>query len=134
MKIKISGCAIINDKKELLLLFHKKHKHYQFPGGKVEPGEDIMQTAIRECKEEIGVDVEIIKQLYVQELHHAGKDLISYKFLAHIKDGKEPVIQEDEIFENLFWMPIDSYMNYPCAPNVIELCQKILSGDLSVEN
>ena len=27
-----------------------------FPGGKAEPGEDPIQTALRECEEEIGVD------------------------------------------------------------------------------
>ena len=32
-----------------------------FPGGKAEPGEDAIQTALRECEEEIGVDHNILK-------------------------------------------------------------------------
>jgi 8-oxo-dGTP pyrophosphatase MutT (NUDIX family) len=32
-----------------------------FPGGKAEPGEDAVQTALRECEEEIGVDRKLLK-------------------------------------------------------------------------
>ena len=34
-----------------------------FPGGKAEPGEDVMQTALREAHEEIGVDLDYVQVL-----------------------------------------------------------------------
>ena len=35
----LSGCLIINEKNEILLLYRNDHKHYETPGGKVEPDE-----------------------------------------------------------------------------------------------
>src|SRR5688572_2665955 len=33
--------------------------YWEFPGGKVEPGEDPRHTAARECREETGLEVDI---------------------------------------------------------------------------
>ena len=54
---------IIKDKKILLIRRHKcGRKYYVLPGGTMEKGETIKQTAIREAKEETGFDVTLSKQ------------------------------------------------------------------------
>ena len=40
-RIILSGCFIINENNELLLLHRKDHNHYETPGGKVDVGECI---------------------------------------------------------------------------------------------
>lgn len=39
------------------------HGYYKIPGGGIEPGEDILDAAIREVKEESGCDCKIIEKL-----------------------------------------------------------------------
>ena len=72
-RIQLSGCAIIKEGK-LLLIWKKKHNHYEFPGGKVEEGETLEQTAVRETKEEIGKS----SVFWSDEETYAGGDIIIF--------------------------------------------------------
>ena len=121
-RIQLSGCAIIDNDK-LLLIWKKKHHHYEFPGGKVEIGETFQQTALRETKEEIGVNAEIIKYLGYKEFHLDGRDFRSYKYLAKIPKGQVPKIIEPELFRDIFWLPMKQYNQYSVAPNVKDFCE-----------
>ena len=47
---------LINDKDEIMLGY--AHKTYQFPGGHVKDGEDVLETLLREIKEETGITFE----------------------------------------------------------------------------
>lgn len=51
---------IIDSHKRTLLLFHKRLGRWMPPGGHVHEDETPEETASRECKEETGLDVEII--------------------------------------------------------------------------
>ena len=51
---------IVDNKGHTLLLWHKRLKRWMPPGGHVDPDELPEETAKRECKEETGLDVEIV--------------------------------------------------------------------------
>lgn len=69
------------------------------PGGHVEAGEDVLSAAIREVKEETGVDVEPMNvSLKVLAFHHhidRGEVWIEYLFRAEIPED-QPVHSTDE--------------------------------------
>ena len=132
MRLQLSGCVVINDNEELLLLWKRKHQHYEFPGGKVEEGESFEETALRECKEELGVDVTIIRYIGYEKFEIDGKTFQSHEYLGIIKGNQVPKVNEPEIFERLFWLPMRKYKDYNCAPNVKVFCQKYIDGKIEL--
>lgn len=57
----VSAAAIVlNDRNEILLIRGPK-RGWEMPGGIVEEGESLKEAAIRETKEESGIDIEITK-------------------------------------------------------------------------
>ncbi len=57
----VAACALIDADNRVLLAQRPAHKSlgglWEFPGGKIEPGESPEATLIRELKEELGIDV-----------------------------------------------------------------------------
>lgn len=51
--------VVMNSKGEIALLFVAKENYYKLPGGGIEKGEDKMTALQRECREEIGTEVEV---------------------------------------------------------------------------
>lgn len=45
------------------MLHVKNHNYYKLPGGGIEEGEDIKTALDRECEEELGIEVEITKEI-----------------------------------------------------------------------
>ncbi|MCU9613081.1 NUDIX domain-containing protein [Caldibacillus lycopersici] len=55
-----AATIVLNEKKEILLIKGPK-RGWEMPGGQVEEGESLKDAAIRETKEESGIDIEVIK-------------------------------------------------------------------------
>jgi 8-oxo-dGTP diphosphatase len=55
-----AATIVLNDKNEILLI-RGPRRGWEMPGGQVEEGESLKDAAIRETKEESGIDIEITK-------------------------------------------------------------------------
>ncbi len=105
--------AIVFDKDNNLALLHAKNKSYhKLPGGGIEDGEDIIQALRREAMEEIGCEIDNIKELGIVEEYRNQFSLhqLSYCFIANLKGEKgTPHLEADELadgFETV-WLNID---------------------------
>ncbi|MBQ1444019.1 MAG: NUDIX domain-containing protein [Renibacterium sp.] len=55
--VKVSAVAMLNADNELLTVRKRNSLRFQLPGGKPDPGESALQTAIREVREETGLAI-----------------------------------------------------------------------------
>ena len=62
--VRVTG-VLLHDGKVLLVQQAVESREWSLPGGKLEPGETIAEGLIREMREETGLDVRLVKQLYV---------------------------------------------------------------------
>lgn len=57
----VSAAVIVLNKQNEILLIKGPRRGWEMPGGQVEEGESLKDAAIRETKEESGIDIEITK-------------------------------------------------------------------------
>lgn len=96
-------------KEEILILLsqHSQHHGWGFPKGLIAEKETKEQTALREVKEETGVDGKIIRALnpitywYVMEEEKVRKTV--YYFIMEYVGGD--IAKHDHEMENVEWLP-----------------------------
>ncbi len=76
---------------------------WSFPGGHVEPGEDLGQALVRECCEEIGLSPTDFRKIGEIADPAPDSDVLYHLFLVTSWDGGEPRLVGDEHSE-LRWV------------------------------
>ncbi len=101
----VKGIILDNEGKIATYFIHGRNL---FPGGGVEIGETREQAFLRECKEEIGCDVEIIFSLgdAIEYRAKVGKKYEIHFFIAKVigKKGLPTTTQADEQHIRIDWL------------------------------
>ena len=85
-----------------LLLKEKKDRGWYFPAGRVEVGESLEQAALRETREETGVEAVLEGLLRFEHGPTSGGARVRVFFLARPMDGSEPRRTDDNDGAALF--------------------------------
>jgi len=107
------GALVVNEKEEILLVrSYKWGTRYTVPGGHIELGERSEMAVKREIKEEVGLDVEPVKLLLVQEAVYP-EDYIKhehYIFLDYLcrTNSSRVTLDGKEIQEYVWTTPSDA--------------------------
>ena len=73
-------------------------EYYTFPGGHLEEGETLEEGVIREIKEEFGIDVKVVRNLY--ELENNKLNMKEYFFLCEYINGEFGTGKGEEFSNN----------------------------------
>ena len=131
----LAGCIIIDDNGGVLMLHRKtpKRTQWEIPGGKVEPGEDAASAAVRELKEELGVDVDIIRKLNERNFVEDDTEMRYEWFLAEIITG-DPQLKEPELYDKFgFLAPVTLTRRYDeLSANTKNFLEAIAYGEVDL--
>lgn len=127
LKRPMIGVGILIKKGSKILLLKRKGSHgegeWALPGGYQEFGESLKECAIREVKEETGLEIKQkdLKLISVSEqkgfIKSDGGHFITIGFLTEFKGKKRPKIGEPEKCERLDWFKLDQLPKPLFAPS-----------------
>ncbi|MEI8198468.1 MAG: (deoxy)nucleoside triphosphate pyrophosphohydrolase [Eubacteriales bacterium] len=104
--------------------------HWEFPGGKLEPDETREECLVRECKEELGVDIGIV-EIYKETIYRYPDNEISFTFF------KAAIISGDicmNIHKDIRWVERSQMKDFVFCPADVpiaeQLCKDIIENSL----
>ena len=109
--------GIIIDGDEIVLSKRAEHVHqggkWEFPGGKVESSETAAKALVRECNEELGIEVIGAALVDQFEYSYPEKTLKFSVFVVDEFDG-EPKGCEGQLVQRVHWRQLDD-LEFPAA-------------------
>ncbi|MGG1679686.1 NUDIX hydrolase [Neobacillus sp. NRS-1170] len=103
----VVSVSIIKDEKVLMIKENKPNviNKWNFPSGRIEMGEDILDAAIREVKEETGLDVKLTYTTGIYNFISSSQDqVIMFHFIGQVTGGSIN-IEEDGIIDSA-WVKV----------------------------
>lgn len=115
-----AAIAILNDKQEILMLLRKDNHMWTMPGGTMEFGESLASCALREVREESGLDV-VIKDMIgtytdpnVRVAYSDGEVRQEFTIVYYGEAQNSDVVLDDES-SKYKWVPINQVLELSLA-------------------
>ena len=121
--VKVVARCIVIKGSELLVQVSKKGDRYRLPGGSVNDTETIVECLKREMHEELGVNIEVGKLLYIVESFYRRKNRIVHEigfyFLCKLSSERGKDITSREKHVEIHWSPLDQLEEAKFRPPVL---------------
>lgn len=98
---------------------------WEFPGGKVEPGESPEAALVRELREELGIEAGISERIGGYSYQYPGRDPIRLFFFRVCSFEGEPA---NLVFEEIRWAPRASLPGFDFVEGDIEFVRQLAGG------
>lgn len=130
MKQLTVAIAVIFDSRKKILLTQRYspnvltwHNKWQLPGGKVKQKENIADAAIRETREEVGIEIELLTDVPFEYVNEYPRESIIAKLLcfpAIHKSGTVNIKNDSETWDAK-WYNLSQIHQLDCLPNTKEI-------------
>jgi 8-oxo-dGTP diphosphatase len=132
----VVAAVIVRDSRLLICQRSRKGSFpmkWEFPGGKVEPGESLQAALVRELYEELGIRATIGRELWRTNYQYPGfpEPLI---VIFHLADAGAQIPKMDpESFEQITWVTPAELGGFDLLPANAEVILLLISGELGIE-
>ncbi|MFS0783610.1 NUDIX hydrolase [Bacillus sp. 1P06AnD] len=126
---RVTNC-LLNKDGQVLLLQKPRRGWWVAPGGKMEPGESVKDSCIREFREETGIYIKnpTLKGIFtfiMKENDQVQSEWMMFTFMADQFDG-QPLDESDE--GKLAWKDADSIKDLPMAEGDYHILDYMIHG------
>lgn len=104
---------------------------WEFPGGKIEPGEKPEEAVRREIKEELDTEVQVIRYLDTAEYDYPEFHISMKCYLCSVKKGKLELLEHEaakwldlESIDTVGWLPPDQMLVNRSVKQLLETTKK----------
>ena len=124
----IVTAAIVEDHGRYFVTRRLKGTHledlWEFPGGKIEPGESLADGLRRELKEELGTDVEIGEEVFTVTHHYPDRSVELHFLACTFLNAPVPMLGQE-----MRWVPREELRSLQFPPADEELIRVLESGN-----
>ena len=102
---------------------------WEFPGGKIEPEESHHEALVREIREELHAEIEVVRLVDTVEYDYPKFHMVMRCYLCRL------ISEEIELVEHeaARWLDIDSVWSVKWLPSDIEVIEDLFGGQFCAE-
>ena len=95
---------------------------WEFPGGKLEAGETFEQCLLRECREELEIDIKVISVFAETSYTYPERELSFVFFNAEIVNGTPKI----NVHDDMKWVTPDQLKSFAFCPADVEIIERLV--------
>jgi 8-oxo-dGTP diphosphatase len=121
------AAAVVREDGRFLAIQRRDNRHWELPGGVLEPGEEASAGAVREVEEETGLVVEPIRLSGVYQ--NVARDIVALVFLARYVSGE---LRTSDESVRVGWLAEDQVRDLMTEAYAVRLLDAQQKGDTPV--